>query len=385
MKIGVFGGRFDPFHSAHLEIITRGLTVHGLDIIHIVPSASPPHKPVSAPFDDRCEMVALALDSAGLPRNRIVIDRREWSQQQAPSWTVDTIMGVRADYPSPHELWLMIGDDTVLQLHTWYCASALLTQVNLLVFNRNKVSTDDITHHLHFHFPSFAGQIVCDSDIDIPISSSILRDQTHSPYIDAHVTKYIYQRGLYLNPPKYVLGITGRVGSGKSAATAYIERHFNVTVADLDIIGHRLLLDAPIKAEIRELFGDIVFDGDTINRKVLGKIVFSNPAALQELNHITHPKIREAVVRAITSTPNSVVLIVGALLEEIGVLALCKTVWVIDSEDDAIQTAIGSKFDIHHSQQSRTRYQAQGTVIKNTFDDRFFDTLDPLFRTIYFS
>ncbi len=388
MKIGIFGGRFDPFHDGHLEMVTRGIAIHSLDKIHIVPAANPPHKPVSTRFDDRCAMIELAIVHADLPANQVVVDRREMSRQrhsQSSSWTIDTILEFEADYPPPHELWLMIGDDTARQLHTWYRIDSVLSRVNLLVFNRNNISPDTITRYLTSHFPSFANHLAFDTDIYVPISSSDLRVQNNSPYITNPVAEYIRQNRLYQNIPKHVLGITGRVGSGKSSAAAYLDTHFNVTVLDLDTIGHALLLDPRIKADIRESFGDIVFvDGD-INRKALGKIVFSDSTALEKLNRIIHPKIREAVVTGITASKTTPIIVVGALLDETGILPLCDAVWVIDGDDNAIETAIGSKFDIRHSQQSRKSYQAQGTVIKNTFDDRFFDTLDQLFKALNFS
>ncbi|NBV83093.1 nicotinate (nicotinamide) nucleotide adenylyltransferase [bacterium] len=376
LKIGIFGGRFDPIHAGHLAIIERAITHHHLDVVHIVPSASPPHKPVVAAYTDREAMIKLALRDRGIPPTQVLIDDREHCRQLndgTPSWTIDTVVSIQNEHPGA-DLWLIIGSDTALQLQTWHRASELLQMVSLLVMARRPVQTADVALHLHTKFPEFNRPLIVDSTFDLPVSSTTLRGSTAGPHLSESVADYIQSRGLYRQPIVKVLGITGRVGSGKTTASDYLSSQFTIELIDLDKVGHTLLTQPDVQADIRLAFGDQVFNDGVIDRKRLGQLVFSSPDQLHRLNAIMHPRIREVAVRVISAAQNPVV-IVGALLDEIGILPLCTVVWVIDSDDAPIETAIGAKFNIRHSQQSREAYQRQGKVIVNTFDERFIETL----------
>lgn len=85
------------------------------------------------------------------------------------------------------------------------------------------------------------------------------------------------------------IGITGPTGSGKTTALNALER-LGVCVLDTDAVYHELLAeDEGLKRELRERFGPGIVDPEgQIDRKALGRIVFADPAALNELNAITH-------------------------------------------------------------------------------------------------
>src|SRR5713101_6699269 len=107
MRIGVFGGTFDPIHLAHLIIAEQCREQAQLDQVWFVPAARPPHKldrPVT-PFAQRVEMLALAI--AGHPAFRI--DELE-KERSGTTYTVDTLAELQRRHPDA-EFWLTIGSD----------------------------------------------------------------------------------------------------------------------------------------------------------------------------------------------------------------------------------------------------------------------------------
>ncbi len=115
MRIGVFGGSFDPIHHGHLIAAASLAESLALDAVHLVVAHRQPLKPEghAASGEHRAAMVALAV--RGDPRLRA--DRSELVRE-GPSYTVDTLRGLRAEHPDA-ELLLLLGADTASRLHQW--------------------------------------------------------------------------------------------------------------------------------------------------------------------------------------------------------------------------------------------------------------------------
>ena len=113
-RVGLFGGAFDPPHDAHVALARAALDELALDRLHVVPTGDAWHKsrPLS-PAADRLAMCRLAF--AGLPG--VVVDDREL-RRAGPTYTIDTLTALRADYPGA-ELFLLIGADQALAFHGW--------------------------------------------------------------------------------------------------------------------------------------------------------------------------------------------------------------------------------------------------------------------------
>ena len=182
-----------------------------------------------------------------------------------------------------------------------------------------------------------------------------------------------------------VIGLTGRVGSGKTTAQNILLDKYDFFLADLDIIGHNLLKEESVKLALIGSFGrNILDENNAIDRKILGSIVFSDHEKLLTLNKIIHPEIQNKVKEIIRLNPQKNILISGALLEEIQLLELCDDVIVIDAEDDAILKQVGEKFTtVSKYQKSRGWYLGlTNNVVKNTFDATFKGNLFLVFENI---
>lgn len=115
MRIGIFGGSFDPVHVGHLIAAECAREQAGLDRVLFMPAAVPPHKQerTLAPAGQRVDMLHLAVDGhESFAVSTLEIDRG------GVSWTVDTLAALRQAAPD-HELVLLLGPDAVAALPGW--------------------------------------------------------------------------------------------------------------------------------------------------------------------------------------------------------------------------------------------------------------------------
>ena len=114
------------------------------------------------------------------------------------------------------------------------------------------------------------------------------------------------------------VGLTGGIGSGKTTV-ARVFRTLGVPVFEADAAGKRILNeDEGATAAIRSRFGSEVFRSGAIDRSALGRIVFIDPVALQELNAIIHPAVRRAFRAWADAQQGPYVLMEAAILAETG-------------------------------------------------------------------
>jgi nicotinate-nucleotide adenylyltransferase len=132
MRVGVFGGTFDPVHFGHLILAEQCREQGRLDQVWFVPAPRPPHKDAEAltKFELRAEMLRLAV--AGQPAFRV--DESE-KDRAGPSYTVDTLADFTRRHPGD-EFFLMVGSDTVKDLPLWREPRRVLQLAGLLVMVR---------------------------------------------------------------------------------------------------------------------------------------------------------------------------------------------------------------------------------------------------------
>ena len=132
-----------------------------------------------------------------------------------------------------------------------------------------------------------------------------------------------------------VVGITGGIGSGKSAVTDYLET-LGITVVDADKVA-RVVVEPGTSglAAITEHFGmDVLLANGGLDRAALRKIVFDNHNERKVLEEITHPRIRDEIIRQLSEASSPYVVLSSPLLLESGQNTLADYVVVVDVPEE---------------------------------------------------
>ncbi len=191
-KIGLFGGTFDPPHTAHVALATLALRELALDELRWIPAGEPWQKArIITPAAHREAMVRLAMGE----EPRFALERCE-ILRRGPSYTLDTVRAMQA--AEPGALWfLIIGQDQYAGLHTWRDWRELLGLVTLAVANRPgppQAPHADVLAFSHRAVPlpmldiastDIRARVAAGQDISSLVPDGVAR------YIEAH---YLYQR-----------------------------------------------------------------------------------------------------------------------------------------------------------------------------------------------
>ena len=140
MRIGIYGGSFDPIHYGHLLLAESAREQLNLDKVVFVPAAIAPHKrgQESAPATARIEMLKLAISgNAALEVSLLEIDRG------GVSYTVDTLTALRDAHPEA-ELTLLVGGDTLADMPNWKAPEQIVQIARVAVVDRPGASFEQI-------------------------------------------------------------------------------------------------------------------------------------------------------------------------------------------------------------------------------------------------
>ncbi len=132
MKLGIYGGSFDPVHLGHLLVAQAAIEELGLDKLFFVPAAQSPFKPDSHPAPSSARLQLLRLALAG--RTNCEIDDQE-IRRGGVSYTVDTLRDYAKRFPGA-ELFYLIGADNVPKLNEWHEAKELARLAEFVVIPR---------------------------------------------------------------------------------------------------------------------------------------------------------------------------------------------------------------------------------------------------------
>ncbi|MCX4370882.1 MAG: nicotinate (nicotinamide) nucleotide adenylyltransferase [Dysosmobacter sp.] len=144
MKIGIYGGAFNPPHLGH---ITAARTVFGLlklDKLLVIPTGHPPHKllpPGSPAPEQRLELARLAAEQTGLGDRVEVLDAE--LRREGNSYTADTLARLKEQYPED-ELWLLMGTDMFLTLQTWHEPERIISLAGIAAFGRTEADMEEL-------------------------------------------------------------------------------------------------------------------------------------------------------------------------------------------------------------------------------------------------
>ena len=134
MKIGIYGGTFNPPHRGHITAAQAAVEKLGLDKLLLIPDKVPPHKVMpagSANEQQRYEMTALAAGKIGKLAEASDIELH----REGVSYTSDTLRQLHAQYPAD-TLYLLMGSDMFLSLHTWHEPEVICRLAHICAFSR---------------------------------------------------------------------------------------------------------------------------------------------------------------------------------------------------------------------------------------------------------
>ena len=198
MKIGIYGGTFNPIHTGHIHAAKQAMAILGLDKLLMIPDRIAPHKeiPSGSPTpQQRLEMLRLAVEGEpGIEVSDIELKR------EGKSYTYLTVEALRELYPDA-ELFLLMGTDMFLSFHSWMNPQRITAHATLAVMYRGekgeKAKIDARKAEMEAEGVRVA--LVCNDTINI--SSTQLRRliafHCASEFLPKGVEGYIREKGLY--------------------------------------------------------------------------------------------------------------------------------------------------------------------------------------------
>lgn len=231
MKIGLFGGTFDPVHLGHLALARAAMEQCKLQKILFVPASTPPHKQGQqlSPFLHRFAMLALATagHKAFVPSLLEAPDettkRRDRSAK--PDYSLETVRRLKLSLRPSDQLFFLIGMDAFAEISQWHEPQQLLRECEFIVAGRPGYSLADVAKALPeklrpreevvkpFHKHPAAGDLVLPGvtihllgDLRQPASATAIRQaisagKSLGRFLDPRVADYIRKMGLYKSSP----------------------------------------------------------------------------------------------------------------------------------------------------------------------------------------
>ncbi|CAM8624979.1 NadD Nicotinic acid mononucleotide adenylyltransferase [Burkholderiales bacterium] len=195
--LGLFGGRFDPVHRAHIAIAQAVADELNLDEVRWIVTGDPAHKPAFAPAEDRLQMTRLALHELGDPR--MMADDREViaAKNGRSNYTADTVLRLQQEYPGRKLIWIL-GEDQLQNFLTWSRWQWLIHQVDLAVCARPGAEGFQVSKTItgaggKIHWVPLALDTVSSTAIRTAVRAGLLKSNT----IPNGVYRYITAKLLY--------------------------------------------------------------------------------------------------------------------------------------------------------------------------------------------
>ena len=199
MKIGIYGGSFDPPHIGHINACKAFFEAYNFDKLFVIPVATPPHKMLKSKVstDDRLYMSKLAFEDIS---NNVEISDIE-IKRQGKSYTADTIRYFKENYSG--EIYFLCGTDMVLTLDMWYKPDYIFENATIVYMRRE--NDPDITKQLADKIAEykekFNAKIEMISSKVIEVSSTIVRNTIKEESVKSYLPKklydYIVENNLY--------------------------------------------------------------------------------------------------------------------------------------------------------------------------------------------
>lgn len=198
MRIGLYGGTFDPIHLGHLIVIENAINEMNLDRVIILPSSNPPHKKHKdkTKADIRVEMVAEAIKD----NPKIILSTFE-STDNVVRYTHDTLEYFTSKLPN-HEIFYIMGEDSFVTIDTWRNYEKIL-DYNIIVFARSGIDNNSTLIKKVDKIRKDNPNIHLIDILNINISSTLIRslskeDKSIKYLVKDEVNYIIQNRNLYV-------------------------------------------------------------------------------------------------------------------------------------------------------------------------------------------
>jgi nicotinate-nucleotide adenylyltransferase len=194
MRIGVFGGTFDPVHYGHLLPVEAAAVKYQLRHVSYVPARLSPHKG-EAPTDARHRVAMLALALQGRPDWSIDLEELD---REPPSYTIDTLRAIAARHPGD-ELWLLMGTDILAGFARWREPEAILALARIASFEREPFAGKNVRIP---EVPGLADRLSVFDAGSVKISATEVRNalaagRSIGGKVPGPVAEYMTKQGLY--------------------------------------------------------------------------------------------------------------------------------------------------------------------------------------------
>jgi len=204
LRLGIYGGTFDPPHMGHFTALETAIEQLKLDKVLVIPTYTPPHKEQAsntASCEDRLMMTELCFGE---------LDNVEiWDgemQRGGKSYTIDTVRQIKGEYPDC-EIVLMMGTDMYVSLETWREYQELLKLVTCGVFTRNEGEYSFVEDQKMFLEALYGAKTETVRNHPVEISSTQLREmlckRQGRQYLKESVYAYIISKGLFGAKPDF--------------------------------------------------------------------------------------------------------------------------------------------------------------------------------------
>ena len=199
MRVGFYGGSFDPPHCGHLAVARAAAKAFTLDTVLLAPTAQQPLKPQGseASYEDRLAMVRLlCAGEHGLEASELEAP----SEMAGPNYTIDTLHRLRAELQPGDEIFVVVGIDAFLELERWRDPRGLLAAAQWIVVARPEFATERLAA-MQLSAAERA-RVHLLADVQVPVSATEIRRRLQtgedcSAWLPRLVLEYIRKHRLY--------------------------------------------------------------------------------------------------------------------------------------------------------------------------------------------
>lgn len=198
MRIGIYGGTFNPIHNTHIDIARAALEQFSLDKVYFLVAGNPPHKDTAENIPDACrlEMVKLAITN----QPKIAIDERE-IYRTGKSYSYISLTEIKKENPTD-DIFFIMGSDSLLYFKNWVKPDVISDCATILVAPRLGDNMDVLNNAINECKDLFSGDFFLIDYKANGLASSVIRqdfytDKSVHKWLDSKVEEYIIEHNLY--------------------------------------------------------------------------------------------------------------------------------------------------------------------------------------------